>query len=113
MTLLKDPNKNSLVTYIYSLLTKYNINLSVKQIALYAKNRWKKLITNKINEKANIMYLNESNKLRRLNNLNKFKKSIKLEKTEKNSCLKKITTSILSYSPIQTFTFRKYVTFLC
>ena len=77
---LEDPNKSNIITYIYSLLTKYNINLSVKQIALYTKNSWNKLITNKINEKVNIMYLNESNKLRRLHHLNKFKKSIKLEK---------------------------------
>ena len=63
---LEDPDKNNIVIYIYSLLTKYNINLSVEQIALYAKNRWNKLVTNKINEKANIMHLNESNKLRKL-----------------------------------------------
>ena len=72
-------NKN-IVTYIYSLLAKYNINLSVEQIVLYVKNRWNKLITNKINEKAKILYLNEGNKLRKLHHLNKFKKSIKLEK---------------------------------
>ena len=77
---LEDPNKNNIITYIYSLLTKHNINLSVEQIALYTKNRWNKLITNKINEKPNIMYLNESNKLRKLHHLNQFKKSIKLEK---------------------------------
>ena len=76
----EDLNKNSIITYIYSLLTKYNINLSVGKIALYTKNRWSKLITNKINEKANIMYLYESNELRKLYHLNKFKKSIKLEK---------------------------------
>ena len=35
----EDLNKNSIITYIYSLLTKYNINLSVEQIALYTKNR--------------------------------------------------------------------------
>ena len=34
---LEDPNKNNIITYIYSLLTKYNINLSVEQIALYTK----------------------------------------------------------------------------
>ena len=61
---LEDPNKNNIITYIYSLQTKYNINLSIEKIALYTKNRWNKFITNKINEKANIMYLNESNKLR-------------------------------------------------
>ena len=61
---LEDPNKNNIITYIHSLLTKYNINLSVEQIAFYTKNKWNKLITNKINEKANIMYLNETNKLR-------------------------------------------------
>ena len=61
---LEDPNQNNIITYIYSLLTKYNINLSVEQIALYIKNKWNELITNKINEKANKMYLNESNKLR-------------------------------------------------
>ena len=61
---LEDPNKNNIITYIYSLQTKYNISLSIEQIALYTKNRWNKFITNKINEKANIMYLNESNKLR-------------------------------------------------
>ena len=76
---LENPNKNNIVTYIYSLLTKYSINLSVEQIVLYTKNRWNKLITNKINEKANIMYLNESNKVKKLYHLNKFKKSIKLE----------------------------------
>ena len=69
---LEDPNKNNIVTYIYSLQTKYNINLSVEQKALYTKNRQNKLITNKINEKANIMYLNENNKLRKLHHLNKF-----------------------------------------
>ena len=74
----QDPNKNNIVTYIYSLLTKYI--LSVEKIALCTKNRWNKLNTNKINEKANIMHLNESNKLRKLNHLNKFKKSKKLEK---------------------------------
>ena len=36
---LEDPNKNNIVTYIYSLRTKYNINLSVEQKALYTKNR--------------------------------------------------------------------------
>ena len=36
---LEDPNKNNIVTYIYSLRTKYNINLSVEQTALYTKNR--------------------------------------------------------------------------
>ena len=36
---LEDPNKNNIVTYIYSLQTKYNINLSVEQKALYTKNR--------------------------------------------------------------------------
>ena len=77
---LEDPNKNNIITYIYSLQTKYNINLSIEQIALYTKNRWNKFITNKINEKANIMYLNESNKLRKLHLLNKIKKSIKLGK---------------------------------
>ena len=61
---LEDPNQNNIITYIYSLLTKYNINLSVEQIALYTKNKWNELITNKINEKANKMCLNESNKLR-------------------------------------------------
>ena len=61
---LEDPNKNNIITYIHSLLPKYNINLSVEQIAFYTKNKWNKLITNKINEKANIMYLNETNKLR-------------------------------------------------
>ena len=35
----EDLNKNSIITYIYSLLTKYNINLSVGKIALYTKNR--------------------------------------------------------------------------
>ena len=70
---LEDPNKNNITTYIYSLLTKYNINLSFEQIALYTKNRWNKFITNKINEKANIMYLNESNKLRKLHHLIKSK----------------------------------------
>ena len=73
---LEDPNKNNIITYIHSLLTKYNINLSVEQIAFYTKNKWNKLITNKINEKANIMYLNETNKLRKLHHLNKYKKSI-------------------------------------
>ena len=68
---LEDPNKNNIITYIYSLLTKHNINLSVEQITLYTKNRWNKFITNKINEKANIMYLNESNKLRKGSPLNK------------------------------------------
>ena len=77
---LEDSNKNNIITYVYSLLTKYNINLSVEQIALYTKNRQNKLITNKISEKVNIMYLNESNELRKLHHLNKFKKSIKLEK---------------------------------
>ena len=77
---LEDSNKNNIITYVYSLLTKYNINLSVEQIALYTKNRQNKFITDKINEKANIMYLNESNKLRKLHHLNKFKKSIKLVK---------------------------------
>ena len=43
---LEDPNKNNIVTYIYSLLTKYNLNLSIEQISLYTKNRWNKLITN-------------------------------------------------------------------
>ena len=76
---LENPNKNNIVTYIYSLLTKYIINLSVEQIVLYTKNRWNKLITNKINEKANIMYLNESNKVKKLYHLNKLKKSIILE----------------------------------
>ena len=33
----EDLNKNNIITYIYSLLTKYNINLSVEQIALYTK----------------------------------------------------------------------------
>ena len=61
---LEDPNKNNIITYIHSLLTKYSINLSVEQIAFYTKNKWNKLITNKINENANIMYLNETNKLR-------------------------------------------------
>ena len=46
----------------------------------YAKSRWNKLITNKVNEKAYITYLNGSSKLRKLHHLNKFKKSIKLEK---------------------------------
>ena len=69
---LGNPNKNNVVTYIYSLLTKYNINLSVEQIVLYTKNRWNKLITNKINEKANLLHLNESNKLRKLHHFNKF-----------------------------------------
>ena len=68
---LEDPNKNNIITYIYSLLTKHNINLSVEQITLYTKNRSNKFITNKINEKANIMYLNESNKLRKGSPLNK------------------------------------------
>ena len=77
---LEDSNKNNIITYVYSLLTKYNINLSVEQIALYTKNRQNKFITDKINEKASIMYLNESNKLRKLHHLNKFKKSIKLVK---------------------------------
>ena len=77
---LEDSNKSNIITYVYSLLTKYNINLSVEQIALYTKNRQNKFITDKINEKANIMYLNESNKLRKLHHLNKFKKSIKLVK---------------------------------
>ena len=36
---LEDPNKNNIVTYIYSLQTKYNINLSVEQKALYTKSR--------------------------------------------------------------------------
>ena len=36
---LEDPNENNIVTYIYSLQTKYNINLSVEQKALYTKNR--------------------------------------------------------------------------
>ena len=36
---LEDSNKNNIITYVYSLLTKYNINLSVEQIALYTKNR--------------------------------------------------------------------------
>ena len=36
---LEDPNKNKIVTYIYSLQTKYSINLSVEQKALYTKNR--------------------------------------------------------------------------
>ena len=36
---LEDPNKSNIVTYIYSLQTKYNINLSVEQKALYTKNR--------------------------------------------------------------------------
>ena len=36
---LEDPNKNNIVIYIYSLRTKYNINLSVEQKALYTKNR--------------------------------------------------------------------------
>ena len=36
---LEYPNKNNFVTYIYSLRTKYNINLSVEQKALYTKNR--------------------------------------------------------------------------
>ena len=36
---LEDPNKNNILTYIYSLQTKYNINLSVEQKALYTKNR--------------------------------------------------------------------------
>ena len=61
---LEDPNQNNIITYIYSLLTKYNINLSVEQIALYTKNKWNMLITSKINEKANKMYLNDSNKIR-------------------------------------------------
>ena len=77
---LEDPNKSNIISYIYSLLTKYNINLSVEQISLYIKTRWNKLITNKINERAKIMSLNKSNKLRKLHHLNKFKKSIKLEK---------------------------------
>ena len=68
---LENPNKNNVVTYIYSLLTKYN-NLSVEQIVLYTKNRWNKFITNKINEQANLLYLNEGNKLRKLHHLNKF-----------------------------------------
>ena len=69
---LGNPNKNNVVTYIYSLLTKYNINLSVEQIVLYTKNRWNKLIKNKINEKAHLLHLNESNKLRKLHHFNKF-----------------------------------------
>ena len=77
---LENPNKNNVINYIYSLLTKYSINLSVEQMVYYIENRWNKLITNKINEKANILNLNESNKLRKLNHLNKFKKSVKLEK---------------------------------
>ena len=77
---LENLSKKNIVTYMYSLLAKYNINLSVEQIVLYVKNRWNKLITNKINEKAKILYLNEGNKLRKLHHLNKFKKSIKLEK---------------------------------
>ena len=36
---LEDSNKKNIITYVYSLLTKYNINLSVEQIALYTKNR--------------------------------------------------------------------------
>ena len=77
---LEHPNKNNIITYIYSLLTKYSINLSVEQIALYTKYRWNKLITNKINKKANIMHLNENNKRRKLLHLNKFKKSKKYGK---------------------------------
>ena len=77
---LENPNKNNVINYIYSLLTKYSINLSVEQMVYYIENRWNKLITNRINEKANILNLIESNKLRKLNHLNKFKKSIKLEK---------------------------------
>ena len=77
---LENPNKNNVINYIYSLLTKYSINLSVEQMVYYIENRWNKLITNKIHEKANIQNLIESNKLRKLNHLNKFKKSIKLEK---------------------------------
>ena len=34
---LEDSNKNNIITYIYSLLTKYNINLSIEQIAFYTK----------------------------------------------------------------------------
>ena len=41
-----------------------------------------KLITNKINEKAKIMYLNETNNLRKRHHLNKLKKSVKLEKLQ-------------------------------
>ena len=41
-------------------------DLSVEQIVLYTKSRWSKLITNKINEKVNLLYLNESNKIRKL-----------------------------------------------
>ena len=48
---LENRNKNNIVTYIYFLLTKYNINLYVEQIVLYTKNRWNKLITNTINKK--------------------------------------------------------------
>ena len=82
---LEDPNKNNIISYVYSLLTKYNINLSVEQIALYTKNEWNNLITNKINEKANTMYLNETNKLRKLHHLNKYKKSIyKIGKISQN-----------------------------
>ena len=55
-------------------------DLSVEQIVLYTKSRWSKLITNKINEKVNLLYLNESNKIRKLHHWNKFLKSIKLEK---------------------------------
>ena len=72
--------ENNIVAYIYSLLTRCNIKVSVEEIASYTKNRWNKLITNKINEKADIMYLSEINKLRKPHHLNKFKKSIKLEK---------------------------------
>ena len=48
---LENRNKNNIVTYIYFLLTKYDINLYVEQIILYTRNRWNKLITNIINKK--------------------------------------------------------------
>ena len=48
---LENRNKNNIVSYIYFLLTKYNINLYVEHIVLYTKNRWNKLITNIINKK--------------------------------------------------------------
>ena len=46
----ENPNKNNIVTYNYSLLTKYNINLYVEQIYFYIKSRWNKLITDKTNK---------------------------------------------------------------
>ena len=45
--LLEDPYKNNIITYIYSLLTKYDISLTLSQIALDAKYKWNKLITNR------------------------------------------------------------------